>query len=147
MTLQLKRYYPVTLTAAFLALTGCGDGNSGQSQQETISDKGIGPVTSVQLSASIDESMAQKGEELFSLKCAACHKMDERMVGPAMRGVTKRRNPEWIMNMIINPMEMVQKDPVAKQLLAEYVSPMTDMDIPEEEARAILEYFRKADQQ
>jgi len=46
------------------------------------------------------------------------------------------------MNMILNPDEMVQKDPIAKALLAEYLSPMANQNLTEEQARAVLEYFR-----
>jgi hypothetical protein len=47
------------------------------------------------------------------------------------------------MNMILNPEEMVQKDPIAKQLLVEYNgAPMANQNLTEDEARAILEYFR-----
>ena len=56
--------------------------------------------------------------------------------------VTTRRSPEWIMNMILNPEQMVKEDPIAKQLLAEYMSPMADQNLTEEQARNILEYFR-----
>jgi len=46
------------------------------------------------------------------------------------------------MNMIMNPEEMVAKNPAAKQLLAEYLAPMANQNISEDEARALLEYFR-----
>jgi cytochrome c len=57
-------------------------------------------------------------------------------------GVTDRRTPEWIMNMILNPEVMVAENPIAKKLLAEYLSPMANQSLTESEARAILEYFR-----
>jgi hypothetical protein len=54
-----------------------------------------------------------------------------------------RRNPAWIMNMILNPEEMTLKDPIARELFIEYNSaPMANQSLTEEEARAILEYFR-----
>ena len=68
--------------------------------------------------------------------------MEERYIGPALQDVTERRTPEWIMNMILNPEEMTKKDPIAKELLAEYLSPMANQSLEEEEARKILEYFR-----
>ncbi|QXD16002.1 cytochrome c [Rhodocaloribacter litoris] len=105
-------------------------------------EKGIGPVTHVELGP-LDEALAARGEELFRVKCSACHKLDQRYIGPPLGDVTSRRSPEFIMNMILNPTEMVQKHPVAKQLLAEYLAPMADQSLTEEEARAILEYFRK----
>ena len=111
-------------------------------EADPMSDKGVGPVSSVELADEIDQEMATKGEELFKSKCTACHKIEKRLVGPALKGVTERRSPEWIMNMILNPENMVNEDPIAKQLLAEYSAPMSNQSLTEDEARAILEYFR-----
>lgn len=115
------------------------------SSNEPATDKGIGPVSSVLLEADIKESLAQQGHTLFQTKCSACHKVEERYVGPALKGVTQRRQPEWIMNMILNPQEMIDKNPVARELLGEYMVPMTFQNLTQDEARAILEYFRKND--
>jgi len=47
------------------------------------------------------------------------------------------------MNMILNPENMIANDPIAKQLLAEANgAPMANQHLTEEQARAILEYFR-----
>lgn len=115
------------------------------SQKEQVSPRGIGPVTKVDIGP-IDRTMAEKGRSIFEQKCAACHHLDERFVGPAIRGVTKRRTPEWIMNMILNPVEMTQKDPVARELLATHLTQMTFQNVTEPEARAVLEYFRTVDE-
>ncbi len=112
----------------------------------SASDIGVGPVTHVELSEEVDMELARQGEEIFNQICVACHRMDQRLVGPPLRGVTERRRPEWIMNMILNPEEMIKKDPIAKQLFAEYMTPMTQQNLTEEQARAILEYFRAVDQ-
>lgn len=133
-------------------VSGCG--SDGKKEEKTkpveekkvvevgpMEDKGIGPVTSITL-AEIDESMAAEGKELFKLKCSACHKISKRFVGPALAGVTERRTPEWIMNMILNPEVMVAENPIAKELLAAYLSPMANQNLTEKEARLILEYFR-----
>lgn len=106
--------------------------------------KGVGPVRNVHLGP-LDKSMAEKGKAAFEQKCAACHRFEERFVGPPLKGVTGRRSPEWIMNMILNPVEMTQKDPAAKELLGTYLTQMTYQNVSEEEARAILEYFREID--
>lgn len=108
---------------------------------DPMKDLGIGPVKSVTL-GEIDEAMVAEGKALFKLKCSACHKISKRVVGPAMANVTKRRSPEWIMNMILNPEVMVEKNPIAKKLLAEYLAPMANQNLTEKEARLILEYFR-----
>jgi mono/diheme cytochrome c family protein len=110
-------------------------------ETDPMKDKGIGPVKELTL-GDIDQAMADQGKELFATKCSACHKVDKRFVGPAIAGVTERRTPEWIMNMILNPEVMVAENAIAKQLLAEYLSPMANQSLTEEEARKILEYFR-----
>ncbi len=113
---------------------------------DATSDIGVGPVTELELPETIDEELAAKGEELFTSKgCNACHQMDSRLVGPALKGVTQRRNPAWIMNMILAPEKMIKEDPIAKKLFEEYGSPMTNMGVNEDEARAILEYLRQVD--
>ncbi|MCM2301400.1 MAG: cytochrome c [Flavobacteriaceae bacterium] len=107
-----------------------------------LDDKGIGPITSLILPAEIDEELAAKGKEVYTLKCTACHKETQRFIGPAPIGIFERRSPEWIMNMILNPEEMVQKNDIAKKLLAEYIAPMANQNLTEDEARAVVEYFR-----
>lgn len=110
-------------------------------ETDPMKDKGVGPVTSVTL-GEIDQKMADEGKAVFLAKCSACHKISKRVVGPALVGVTTRRSPEWIMNMILNPEKMVKENPTAKALLAEYVAPMANQNLTEAEARLILEYFR-----
>ncbi|SRX55139.1 cytochrome c [Aequorivita sp. CIP111184] len=108
-----------------------------------LTNKGIGPIKNLELPATVDQAMAAKGMEVYKNKCMACHKPDKKFIGPAPTGVLERRTPEWIMNMILNPEEMVQKDPIAKALLMEFNgSPMANQNLTEEEARQVLEYFR-----
>lgn len=109
---------------------------------DPMANKGIGPVKSITLGA-FDEKMAVEGQEIYQKMCSACHKPEEKSIGPAPKGIMERRSPEWIMNMILNPEEMTQKDPVARQLLIDYnLAPMANQHLTQEEARKILEYFR-----
>ncbi len=107
--------------------------------------KGVGPVDTLVLADTINPEMAKKGAEIFKLKCSACHALDKRVVGPPLDGVTQRVRPEWIMNMILNPQEMLQKDSLAQALLGQYYVPMTPQNLTREEARAVLEFFRQND--
>ncbi len=109
---------------------------------DPMKNKGIGPITSVTLGDEIDQDLAKQGAEVYVKMCSACHKPEKKYIGPAPKGIMERRSPEWIMNMILNPDEMVQKDPLAKALLAEYLTPMANQNLTEEQARAVLEYFR-----
>jgi hypothetical protein len=106
-------------------------------------EHGIGPITSPVALTGLDRNMAEKGEEIFDQKCAACHKMTERYVGPALGDVTKRRSPAFILNMALNPLEMVEKHPEMKKLLAEYLVAMPNQNLTKDEARHVLEHLRE----
>ncbi|WP_445735337.1 c-type cytochrome [Mariniflexile sp.] len=113
------------------------------SKKIDLSDKGIGPIKSLELAAEIDQAMATQGEEIYKKMCTACHRPDKKFIGPPPVGILDRRTPEWVMNMILNPEEMIQKNPLAKELLAEFNgAPMANQNLTEAEARAVLEYFR-----
>ncbi|UKM65990.1 cytochrome c [Flavobacteriaceae bacterium GSB9] len=113
------------------------------SKQIDLSNIGVGPITSLSLDPEINQEMAAQGADVFKKMCTACHRPDKKFIGPAPTGVLERRSPEWVMNMILNPEEMVQKDPLAKALLIEFNgSPMANQNLSEEDARAVLEYFR-----
>jgi mono/diheme cytochrome c family protein len=109
---------------------------------DPLTNKGIGPVKEVSLGA-LDPAMAAQGEEIYKKMCTACHKPTEKFVGPAPKGILDRRSPEWIMNMILNPEEMIKSDPIAKKLLMESnLAPMANQHLTQDQARAVLEYFR-----
>ncbi|MFD2823988.1 c-type cytochrome [Lacinutrix iliipiscaria] len=113
------------------------------SKKIDLANKGVGPIKSVTLSADIDEDMAAHGAEVYKKMCTACHRADKKFIGPAPTGIMERRSPEWIMNMILDPEGMVKNDPLAKELLIEFNgSPMANQNLSEEDARAVLEYFR-----
>ncbi|HEX7091909.1 MAG TPA: cytochrome c [Longimicrobiales bacterium] len=103
---------------------------------------GIGPIRRVELGP-LDDELAEQGERLFEMKCMACHRLDERYVGPALRGVTERRTPEYVMNMMLNPGEMVRRHPAARALLLAHYTEMPAQNLTEAEARALLEYLRE----
>ncbi|MEO9802973.1 MAG: cytochrome c [Reichenbachiella sp.] len=104
---------------------------------------GIGPIKAFEMPAEIDQTLVDQGKTIFEAKCTACHKTTKKFIGPSPANILNRRNPAWVMNMILNPDEMTQKDPLAKQLLIEYNgSPMANQNLSEEEARSVLEYFR-----
>ncbi|PJZ68135.1 cytochrome C [Leptospira perolatii] len=140
---RLKEFFVLVFLLS-TTLLFCGKEKEGQAESTTSENKGIGPISSVTIGP-IDGASAERGKKQFEMKCSACHKFEEKVVGPALKGVTERRTPEWIMNMILNPVEMTQKDPIAKELLAEHLTQMTFQNVQESEARDILEYFRKTD--
>jgi len=150
--------FGLNLIAIFLVAATFGCGGSGADtaasntpkpksmladEPDPMQNKGVGPITSVELGASIDKDLAEKGSVIYAKMCTACHKPTEKFIGPAQKGVLDRRSPEWVMNMILNPEQMVKEDPIAKKLLMEFNgSPMANQNLTQEEARAVLEYFR-----
>lgn len=123
-------------------------GLASQAAEAPVEDdgKGVGPIKTVEVGEGIDEALAAEGKTIFEGKCSACHQLtDQKIVGPGLAGVTERRKPEWIMNMVINPEEMTKKDPTAKKLLAEHLTQMTNQNISEADARALLEFLRQND--
>jgi len=108
----------------------------------TLDNKGIGKYKDVKIADKIDETLAAKGKEIYKANCTACHKIKKRYIGPALKGVTKRRSAEWIMNLVTNTKEMLEKDPVAKALIAEYHAPMAQQSLTDEQVRALYEYLR-----
>jgi len=108
-----------------------------------MDNEGVGPFKNVTFDGDVDAELAATGEAKYNTVCTACHMAEERMIGPALKGVYERRNAAWVMNMIINPTEMLKKDPIAKALLEEYNNAiMLDSNLSEEDTRAIAEYLR-----
>lgn len=108
--------------------------------------KGFGEIRNVELTDPLDETMVKKGSAIYDMKCSACHKLDgKRVVGPGFQGVTNRRKPEWIMNMITNVDVMLDKDPVAQELLEQCLTRMPNQNVSIGDARDILEFLRKND--
>ncbi len=62
-----------------------------------------------------------KGKELFNSNCAACHKLDAKSTGPALRGVAEKHDMAWIYKWVHNSSEMIKAgDPTAVALFNEY---------------------------
>ncbi len=140
----MKKLILSLFAISLLLMMSCGGGNSKSDSSSRAKDIGVGPIESISL-GEIDEALAETGKEKFKTYCSACHKINKRYIGPAMQGVTEKRKPEWIMNMILNPDGMLKDDEEAKKLLAEFNAPMANQNLKEEDARAILEYFRLKD--
>ncbi len=150
----LKRMMSLALALAFaVPLSGCGEKREEAREEEAHEsgervlsafelENGIGPVKEKVELGPIDQALADKGKGIFESKCSMCHKMDTTYVGPSLGEVTTRRTPAFIMNMILNPQEMVEHHPVAKQLLAERMTFMANQNLSLEDARAVLEYLR-----
>jgi cytochrome c2 len=100
----------------------------------------------VHLTTPLNVQWVAQGKDIYELKCQPCHKLsDEKLVGPGWKGVTQRRKPEWVLNMITNVETMLDKDPQAQKLLEECIVRMPNQNLTAEEARKVLEFQRSND--
>ena len=119
-------------------------GDKKEKKEVKISDnQGIGPIKDFTFNADINQELVQKGEAIFKAKCTACHMTTKKLIGPAIKGTYDRRNPTWVMNLLLNPDQMLNEDPDAKALLDAFNNVrMLDQKISEEQAIALSEYMR-----
>ncbi len=100
----------------------------------------------IQITHPLNNDWVVAGKAIYELKCQPCHKLtEEKLVGPGWKGVTQRREPVWIMNMITNTEMMLDKDPEAQKLLELCMVRMPNQNLSLEEARKVLEFQRKND--
>ena len=67
------------------------------------------------------EADVQAGKNLFNTNCAACHQLNRKAVGPALRGVTDKYDKEWLYKWIKNGTQMIKDgDPQAVAIWEEY---------------------------
>ena len=67
------------------------------------------------------EADIQAGKALFNSNCAACHQLNRKAVGPALRGVTEKYDKEWLYSWIKNGTQMIKDgDPQAVAIWEEY---------------------------
>ncbi|MDP4292153.1 MAG: cytochrome c [Bacteroidota bacterium] len=137
---MIKSKWIILCMLAMIIMIGAG--TIFQQSRPQNEDPGIGPVKNVALGA-IDHKMVTDGKKLFTAKCLLCHDLDTKKTGPPLRNITKERKPEYIMNLLVNSVEMQKQDPYVKDLLKKYNNViMPDPAINQAQARTILEYLR-----
>ena len=68
-----------------------------------------------------DDAAVAAGKKLFNANCAACHKLNKRAVGPALKGVSAKYDKEWLYSWIKNSTAMVKSgDAQAVAIYEEY---------------------------
>ncbi len=145
---------------ALCLIYACGNEKSGNSsdsnnsassspkaeQPKADDGKGVGEIKNVSLNDPLKPDMVSKGKSIYEMKCAACHKLtDQRVVGPGFKGITSKRKPEWIMNMITNVEIMLAEDAEAQALLKECLVRMPNQNLSIGDARDVLEFLYSND--
>lgn len=47
------------------------------------------------------------GDALFKANCTQCHAVNEKVVGPALAGITKRRTASWVVSWVHNSAKVI----------------------------------------
>ena len=91
-----------------------------------------------------DPAVVSAGESLFKANCAACHRVKQQLVGPALEGVYDRRDLPWIISFVRNSQKVIQSgDEYAVNLYNEYNQTlMTSFDFSDEEILSIISYVK-----
>ncbi|KOY51353.1 cytochrome c3 family protein [Polaribacter dokdonensis] len=99
-------------------------------------------------SQEVDAARQAEGRKLFKSLCASCHKLDRKLVGPALGGVEERRENEWLLAWIKNNAELrASGDRQAIAIYEEYNgSPMTAFpQLSDDQINNILYYTTVGD--
>ena len=76
---------------------------------------------SFSLNISAQEIDIAKGKSLFNANCASCHKLNKKLVGPALRGVSAKYDKEWLYSWIKNSAALIKSgDDQAVAIYEEY---------------------------
>ena len=80
----------------------------------------VAPAKADAVPAATSGGDAVKGKELFNANCAACHNLDRKMTGPALRGVSGRHKKDWFYGWVKNSSALIKSgDPDAVKLWEE----------------------------
>lgn len=157
---KLLIVFTITLTVAILY--ACGNQNNTPVAQSTEKGadvekasngnpsydphRGEGKFKKVELSPTINATMAENGNKVYNVKCSGCHKLtEEKLVGPGWKGLTSRHTAEWIMNFMTNTEAMLDKDPNAQAQLEICLVRMPNQNLTDDDARSLYELQRKVD--
>ena len=146
-------FLPVILALALLACTSKKDAEEAAKKSPSPSELASPQpevhgteVKTIELTTPLNKEWVATGKGIYDTKCLACHKLsNEKFVGPGWSGVTKRREPVWLMNMITNVEVMLEKDAEAQKMLEECLVRMPNQNVTQEDARKIIEFMRSND--
>jgi len=85
-----------------------------------------------------------KGKQLFNQHCAACHKMDRKLVGPPLQDVIELQGIDWTKKWIYNSKALIDAgDPHAVEIWEEYnkAAMPSYQFLKDEELNDIIEYL------
>ena len=138
---MMQRLRSRFLILSFLAFTFFSFNLSAQDTASAKADTASGGGEAGSAAVSAD-----KGAKLFKEHdCNTCHKIDQELVGPALAGITERRETDWLVKWIRNSQKMIKEgDKTAQKLWEEYKpNVMPPAQVNEQEVKSILAYIER----
>ncbi len=88
---------------------------------------------------------AESGKNIFKARCSSCHAVKDKVVGPALRDIDKRRSEDWIIKFVHSSQTMVKdQDAYAVKVFADnnkVVMP-DHKDLKDADIRDIIFYIK-----
>jgi len=114
-SLILKQFSKTVLLLAGLSVLGF-------SAQAQAAQAAATPATAAAAPATSGAGDAAKGEAIFKAKCTTCHKVDVKLVGPALGStISSETDDKWLTKWIQNNQALISaKDPKALKIYNEY---------------------------
>jgi len=107
--------------------------------RDTMATASLMPLRSL---APADAELIAAGDALFKGNCAQCHAVNDKVVGPALAGITRRRPLAWLIPWVQNSSKVVASgDAYAVKIFDEYQKQqMPSFNLTDKEIRAIIAY-------
>ncbi len=92
-------------------------------------------------------AIIEKGQRLFTTRCVMCHRINQEITGPALKGVeTRWPDKQKLYAFIRNSEQVIRYDQYARELWLRYnQTPMlAQPDLADADIRAVLDYISSA---
>jgi nitrite reductase (NO-forming)/hydroxylamine reductase len=138
--MRVRNVFSVVTVAALAAGSTACDKKSDGGTQPAATTSAAPSSGGAGLSAA-----AQAGKTIFDTQCMACHSIGEGdRAGPDLKDLSKRRQKDWIVKWMKDPVGMAKDDPVGKELLAKYKTQMPALPLTDAQLDQVLAYVDAA---
>jgi mono/diheme cytochrome c family protein len=87
--------------------------SSAQNTSAPAAPASAAPASAAAAPAAAGKGDPAQGKTLFNANCAACHKLDSKATGPALRNVSERHEMAWIYKWVHNSSEVIKSGDAA----------------------------------
>lgn len=101
--------------------------------------------TEASKSSGEDGVSVAEGKKLYKKHCTQCHKINQKLVGPALAGINDKKSESWLIPWIKNSQKMIESgDEYAVKIFNEYNQTiMPPMPINDKEVKSVLAYIEQ----